>query len=132
MVMPCLVQLNDLIVYFVLTNFSHFRSNFFKFQAIFVQLLGIFRAQFQYFRSTICRSLVPIDQQMYQLMQQQINYLTFLPAIQNLNSYDFQVFNLPTVYLLSKCWTNMINDFQLFDLPICHPDPELMIFTAII
>ena len=69
---------------------------------------------------------------MYQLMQQQINYLTFLPAIQNLNSYDFQVFNLPTVYLLSKCWTNMINDFQLFDLPICHPDPELMIFTAII
>ena len=31
--------------------------NFFKFWAIFVQLLSIFRAQFQHFRSTICRSL---------------------------------------------------------------------------
>ena len=54
MVIPYLVLL---IVYFVVGYFSHFRSNFFNFRANFGQLLSIFRAQFQYFRSTICRSL---------------------------------------------------------------------------
>ena len=43
---------------FFVSNFSHFRSNFFNFRATFVQLLSIFRVQFQHFRSTICTSLL--------------------------------------------------------------------------
>ena len=59
MIIPCLVHLNDLIVYYIVSNVSHFRSNFFNFRAIFVHLLSIFRAQFQHFRCTICRILFP-------------------------------------------------------------------------